>query len=110
MRDAGATIAVATDLNPGTSPVCSMPEAIAMACTIYGMDPQAAMVATTANPAWILGLHDRLGRIEPGMRADLVLLEEADVAQIPYRPGHDPVLATFVGGERVFSADASGST
>ncbi|MEP6476334.1 MAG: imidazolonepropionase [Actinomycetota bacterium] len=110
LRDAGATIAVATDLNPGTSPVCSMPEAIAMACTIYGMDPQAAMVATTANPAWILGLHDRLGRIEPGMRADLVLLEEADVAQIPYRPGHDPVLATFVGGKRVFSADASGST
>jgi imidazolonepropionase len=103
LRDAGAAIAVATDLNPGTSPVCSMPEAIAMACTIYGMDPEAAIVATTANPAWVLGLDDRLGRIEPGMRADLVLLEEADVAQIPYRPGHDPVTATFVGGARVFS-------
>jgi imidazolonepropionase len=105
LRDAGAAVAVATDLNPGTSPVCSMPEAIAMACTIYGMDPQAAIVAGTANPAWVLGLDDRLGRIEPGMRADLLLLEEADVAHVPYRPGHDPVTATFVGGVPVFGRD-----
>jgi imidazolonepropionase len=109
LRDAGAAIAVATDLNPGTSPVCSMPEAIAMACTIYGMDPRAAIVATTANPAWVLGLDDRLGRIEPGMRADLILLEEADVAQVPYRPGHDPVTATFVGGVLISSRDPSDS-
>jgi imidazolonepropionase len=69
------------------------------------MDPQAAIVAGTANPAWVLGLDDRLGRIEPGMRADLLLLEEADVAFVPYRPGHDPVTATFVGGVPVFGRD-----
>jgi imidazolonepropionase len=109
LRDAGAAIAVATDLNPGTSPVCSMPEAIAMACSIYGMDPQAAIVATTANPAWVLGMDDRLGRIEPGMRADLILLEDADIAQVPYRPGHDPVTATFVAGVRIFGEDPSAS-
>jgi imidazolonepropionase len=102
LREAGAAIAIATDCNPGTSPVCSMPEAIAMACTLYRMDPRSALVAATATPAWVLGLDDRLGRIEPGLRADLVLLGEADVAMIPYRPGHDPVVATFVGGERVF--------
>jgi imidazolonepropionase len=101
LRDAGAAIAIATDCNPGTSPVCSMPEAIAMACTLYGMDPRSALVAATATPAWVLGLDDRLGRLEPGLRADLVLLDEPDVAMIPYRPGHDPVVATFVGGERV---------
>jgi imidazolonepropionase len=101
LRDAGAVVAIATDCNPGTSPVCSMPEAIAMACTLYGMDPRSALVAATATPAWVLGLDDRLGRIEPGLRADLVLLDEAGVAMIPYRPGHDPVVATFVGGERV---------
>jgi imidazolonepropionase len=101
MLDAGAAVAVATDCNPGTSPVCSMPEAIAMACISYGLDPEAALVAATATPAWVLGLDDRLGRLEVGMRADLLLLEEAEVAQIPYRPGHDPVLATFVAGERV---------
>jgi imidazolonepropionase len=99
LRDAGAAIA---DCNPGTSPVCSMPEAIAMACTLYGMDPRSALVAATATPAWVLGLDDRLGRLEPGLRADLVLLDEPDVAMIPYRPGHDPVVATLVGGELVF--------
>ena len=101
LRDAGAAIAIATDCNPGTSPVCSMPEAIAMACTLYRMDPRSALVAATATPAWVLGLDDRLGRIETGLRADLILLDEPDVAMIPYRPGHDPVVATFVGGERV---------
>ena len=98
---AGAPVAIATDCNPGTSPVCSMPEAIAMACSLYGLDPRAALVAATATAAWVLGLHERLGRLEVGMRADLLLLEEAEVAHIPYRPGHDPVVATFVAGERV---------
>ena len=98
---AGAVIAVATDCNPGTAPVCSMPEAIAMACTLYGMTPRAAIVAATATPAWVLGLHERLGRLEVGMRADLSLLEEAGIAQIPYRPGHDPVVATLVAGRQV---------
>ncbi len=102
LRNAGAAIAIATDCNPGTSPVCSMPEAIAMACTLYRMDPRSALVAATATPAWVLGLDDRLGRIEPGLRADLILLDEPDVAMIPYRPGHDPVVATFVGGEQVY--------
>ena len=106
LREAGAAIAIATDCNPGTSPVCSMPEAIAMACTLYRMDPRSALVAATATPAWVLGLDDRLGRIETGLRADLILLDEPDVAMIPYRPGHDPVVATFVGGERVSSSSS----
>jgi imidazolonepropionase len=101
LRDAGAAIAIATDFNPGTSPVCSMPETIAMACTVYGMEPLAALVAATANPAWVLGLDDRLGTLEVGKRADFLLLEEAQFAQVPYRPGHDPVVATFVGGRLV---------
>jgi imidazolonepropionase len=98
LRDAGAAVAIATDFNPGTSPVCSMPEAIAMACTVYGMDPLVALTAATANPAWVLGLHDRLGTLEVGKRADFLLLEEPGFAQVPYRPGHDPVVATFVAG------------
>jgi len=98
---AGAVIAVGTDCNPGTAPVYSMPEAIAMACTLYGMTPRAALVAATATPAWVMGLHERLGRLEVGMRADLALLEEAEIAQIPYRPGHDPVVATLVAGQQV---------
>jgi imidazolonepropionase len=97
--DAGAAVAIATDCNPGTSPVCSMPETLAMACTLYGLTPLEALSASTANPAWVLGLHDRLGTLVPGMRADFLLLEEASFAQVPYRPGHDPVVATFIGGK-----------
>ena len=102
LRDAGAALAIATDFNPGTSPICSMPEAIAMASTVYGMAPLEALTAATANPAWVLGLHDAVGTLEPGKRADFLLLEESSVAQIPYRPGHNPVVATFIGGGPVW--------
>ena len=101
LRSAGATIAVATDFNPGTSPVCSMPEAVAMAGTVYGLAPLEALTAATANPAHVLGHGDRLGRLEPGLRADLLLLDAPRFAAVPYRPGHDPVVATIVGGEVV---------
>ena len=66
---------------------------------VYELAPLEALTAATLNPAWVLGLHDRLGTLEPGKRADFVLLEEASFAQVPYRPGHDPVVATFIGGE-----------
>jgi imidazolonepropionase len=99
LRDARAAVAIATDLNPGTSPVCSMPEVIAMACSIYGMTPLEALTAATANPAWVLGLDDRIGTLEPGKRADLVSLDGPSFAHVPYRPGHNPVVATVIGGE-----------
>jgi imidazolonepropionase len=101
LRQAGAILAVATDFNPGTSPVCSMPEAVAMACTLYGLPPLDALTAATANPAWILGLDDRLGRLAPGLRADMLLLDGPTFAHAPYRPGHDPVVATWIGGDLV---------
>ena len=100
--DAGAAVAIATDCNPGTSPVCSMPETMAMASTLYGLTPLESLTAATANPAWVLGLQDRLGTLEAGTRADLVLLEEPSFAQVPYRPGHNPVVATVIGGEMVW--------
>jgi imidazolonepropionase len=101
LRDAGAALAIATDLNPGTSPVCSMPETIVMACSLYGMTPLEALTAATANPAWVLGIDDRVGTLEVGKRADLVLLDGPSFAHVPYRPGHNPVAATVIGGEPV---------
>ncbi len=99
LRLAGAALAVATDFNPGTSPVCSMPEAIAFACTSYGLEPLEALTAATSNPAFVLGLDAHLGTLEVGKRADVLLLEGSTFAQIPYRPGHNPVVTTVVGGE-----------
>lgn len=99
LREGGAAIAIATDFNPGTSPTCSMPETVAMAATVYGLPPLEALTAATANPAWVLGLHDRLGTLEPGKRADFLVLEEPSFAQVPYRPGHNPVAATFLAGQ-----------
>lgn len=99
LREAGAILALATDFNPGTSPVLSMAEAIAMGCTLYGLPPLEALSAATANPAWVLGMEDRLGRLSPGLRADVLLLDGPSFAQVPYRPGHDPVVAAWIGGE-----------
>jgi imidazolonepropionase len=101
LRDAGATIAIATDFNPGTSPVCSMSEAIAIACTLYGLPPLEALTAATANAAWVLGIDDRVGRIATGMAADVLLLDATTFAQLPYRPGHRSVVGTWIGGELV---------
>jgi imidazolonepropionase len=104
LRRAGAALAIATDLNPGTAPVCSMPEAVSIACAVYGIPPLEALSAATANAAWVLGLHDSLGALEPGLRADVVLLDGSSFAEVPYRPGHNPVRATIVAGDLVSEA------
>jgi imidazolonepropionase len=101
LLNAGAAVAIATDCNPGTSPVLSMPEAIAVACSLYGMTPLEALAAATVNAAWVLGLEMLHGTLAPGRRADLVVLDGDAFRQVPYRPGHDPVLHTYVGGRRV---------
>ncbi len=101
LRDAGAAIAIATDFNPGTSPVCSMPEAVAMACTLYGLPPLEALTAATANAAWVLGIDERVGRLAPGLQADVLLLDAPSFAQLPYRPAHRSVVATWIAGELV---------
>jgi imidazolonepropionase len=99
---AGAAIALATDFNPGTSPSLSMPEAISVAASMYRLPPLWAIGAATLNAAWVLGLEQRLGSLEPGKRADFVILDSADVAMIPYRPGHNPVVQTWIAGERAW--------
>jgi imidazolonepropionase len=99
---AGAAVALATDFNPGTSPCLSIPEAIGVAASLYRLPPLAAICASTLNPAWVLDLDDRLGSLEVGKRADFVVLDAEDPAMIPYRPGHDPVMQTWIAGELVF--------
>jgi imidazolonepropionase len=101
LLDAGAAVAIATDFNPGTSPVVSMPEAIATACSLYGLRPLEALVAATVNASAALGLAPERGTLSPGRPADLVVLDGDAFRLVPYRPGHNPVVRTFVDGERV---------
>ena len=99
--ESGAALAIATDFNPGTSPVLSMPEALATGCALYGLTPLEALTASTLNPAWVLGAAERSGTLEVGKRADLLVLEGEAFRQVPYRPGHNPVLHAYAGGTRV---------
>jgi imidazolonepropionase len=101
LGDAGAAVVLATDFNPGTSPCLSMPEAVATACSMYRMSPRAAITATTINAAWALGMQDQHGSLETGKRADFLVLDEPDPAMIPYRPGHNPIVETWIGGQLV---------
>jgi imidazolonepropionase len=98
LLEAGAAIAVATDFNPGTSPCCSMPEVLAAASAVYRLMPLSALTAATLNAAYVLGLDDRLGSLEPGKRADFVVLDAPDPAMVPYRPGHDPIAQVWLAG------------
>jgi imidazolonepropionase len=95
--DAGAIVVLSTDVNPGTSPIASLPLAIGLGVRMYGLDIREALAATTLNAAWTLGLEAELGSLELGKRADLVLLD-GPVEQIAYRLGRNPVAATFIAG------------
>jgi imidazolonepropionase len=99
--DAGAVVVLATDANPGTSPIFSLPLIIGLAVRRYGLSMREALLAVSLNAAWVLGLSDLLGSIEIGKRADLVLLD-APAEQVAYRLGHNPVAATFIAGEPAY--------
>lgn len=104
LLESGAAIGLATDFNPGSSPCLSMPEVIATAASVYRVPPAVALGAVTINPAWVLGMDERLGSLEPGKRADFVVLDTAELSMLAYRPGHDPVEETWIGGERAYPA------
>ena len=100
----GAMVALGTDLNPGTSPIHSMPFVMALACRIYGFRPLEALAAATVNAAHVLGMGDRVGRLVPGFRADVVVLDVPSFEEVPYRPDRDPVGAVVCGGELAYVA------
>ncbi len=106
MIDAGAIFALATDANPGTSPVVSMPMVIGLGARLYGLSVREALGAATLNAAWTLDLHHDRGSIEVGKRADLLVLDGPAEA-IPYRFGHNPVAIAIIGGEIAHVRDAA---
>jgi imidazolonepropionase len=82
--DAGIPVALATDLNPGTSPTVSLPLVMSIACFEMGLTPAEALVAVTINAAHSLGLGAEIGSVEPGKQADLVVWDVPSVDQLPY--------------------------
>ncbi len=101
--DAGGAIALATNCNPGSAPTTSMAFAAALAVRFCGLTPGEAIAACTVNAADLLGLSDR-GVIEPGRRADLVLLRHADERMLTFEVGENPATAVVLGGRLVRGA------
>ncbi|MFN4251104.1 imidazolonepropionase [Deinococcus sp.] len=97
--DAGAAVAVGTDLNPGSSPVFSTQFALALAVRLCRLTPAEALTACTVNAAAALGLSDR-GALTPGQRADFLALHSPDWRDLPYTLGASPVRSVFVNGIR----------
>lgn len=97
-RAAGVAMAVATDMNPGTSPLTSILLAANMACTLFRLTVDEAMAAVTRNAARALGLADR-GMIAPGLRADLCLWDADSPAELIHRIGFNPLHQRHVAGD-----------
>ena len=100
--DRGAAVALATDFNPGTSPTCSMPAVISIACNEMRMTPAEAIAAATINGAHALGCADRTGSLEVGKQADLLLLDASDYREIPYHFGVNLVVLTLKKGQILY--------
>ena len=98
-RAEGVAMAVATDCNPGTSPLQSLRLAMSLACTHFRLTPEEALRGTTVNGARALGLADR-GRLQPGLRADLVLWNAEQPAELAYWLGGGLRAASWIGGRR----------
>jgi imidazolonepropionase len=97
--DAGAAVAIGTDLNPGSSPVFSAAVAMALAVRLNGLTPQEALTAATVNAAAALGRPES-GRLEVGLPADLLVLESPDWRDLVYSLGKNMVKEVWISGRR----------
>ena len=101
MIEAGLAIVIATDFNPGSSPVPSMPFIISLACLQMGLSPAEALTAATINAAHSLGLGEQIGSLEAGKQADFVVHEFADYRELAYFIAAPLRPRVFVAGSEV---------
>jgi imidazolonepropionase len=102
LADAGAAVALATDFNPGSAFTTSLPLVCSLAATQLKLAPAEALAAVTVNAAHVLGRAHELGRLEPGFRADVVLLDAPDWRYLAYRLAGDVVCGVVRGGRVVW--------
>ncbi len=98
MRRHGVAMAVATDCNPGTSPLASMTAAINLACVQFRLTPEEALAGTTRIAARALGLEDEIGTLEAGKAADLAVWDIARPAELAYWLGKPLLARRMIGG------------
>lgn len=101
LLQAGVPVALATDFNPGTSPILSMSMVVGLACLQRLLTPAEAVVAATLNAAHALGLGHEVGSLEPGKRADLVILDAPSHLHLPYWLGRNLVRTVIKDGRVV---------
>jgi imidazolonepropionase len=99
--DAGAAIALSTDINPGSAPCPSMPLVMAIACRYQKLLPAETLNASTINAAHAIGMGAQVGSIEVGKRADLLLVNAQDYRQLAYQFGENLVERVVKGGKVV---------
>ncbi len=98
LKAAGVPIALATDCNPGTSPMTSLLLTMNMAATLFRMTVDDCLAGVTRNAARALGLADEVGTLEAGKRCDLVIWDIERPAELVYRMGFNPLHARVFGG------------
>jgi imidazolonepropionase len=108
LRRHGVPIALATDHNPGSSPVCSPLLILNMACTLFRLTPEEALAGMTRHAACALGLQASHGTLEPGKAADLALWDIGAPAELAYAVGANPCVGRVRGGRTPRSARAAG--
>lgn len=101
MIDAGAAIALTTDINPGSAPCPSLPLAMAIACRYQGLLPAEALVAATINGAYAIGMGQGVGSLERGKQADLLILDAPDYRYLAYEFGGNPIRTVLKRGQVV---------
>jgi len=101
--EAGIPVALATDFNPGSCYTLNLQLILSIACSQMKMAPSEAITAATVNGAYSLGISDRLGSIEVGKEADIVLVRVGDYREIPYFFGVNHCVVTIKRGEIVFN-------
>ncbi len=100
MINAGVPVAVATDMNPGSTPNLSLPFAMTAACLYGRLTPEEVLCGATLNGAAAIGMADRLGTLEAGKQADLVVWDADNLDQLIYRYGTNRAAAIFKRGAR----------
>jgi len=105
--ESGVAVALATDYNPGSSPTCSIPFVLSLACTHMKMSPAETISAATINGAWALRMQERKGSVQPGKDADLAVFETEDYREIPYWFASNRCAFTVLSGVMVASAGSA---